>query len=98
MNKILIIILLIYVTSCANPSYTQQQETPKYEEIICPKCEGTGTVPQTTSQKIGFAIVTFGMTLMTDDEQRCPKCHGVGYVRIPILEEKYEQIFLPLCC
>lgn len=93
MKQIILIFSLILITlfnySCSS-DYTSSNtkiNERKYKEEICPVCKGTGTVPQTTSQKIGFAIVTFGMTLMTDDEQQCPKCHGKGYVTIPVLND-----------
>lgn len=69
--------------SCSNEKHKQRV----YKEEICPKCDGTGTVPQTTGQKIGFAICSFGMTLMCDDEQQCPKCHGKGIIKIPVLND-----------
>lgn len=61
-------------------------EEREYKEILCPKCDGTGTQPQTTAQKIGFAICSFGMTLMCDDEQTCSKCGGVGTIKIPVIK------------
>ena len=88
-NKILKLIsfasLMFLCCSCIETNYHPPKR--KYKEIICPKCEGTGTVPQTTSQKIGFAIASLGATLMCDDEEQCPKCHGSGIIEVPVLND-----------
>lgn len=88
MKKIIsLTFILILLASCSNTSGCKHHEERKYKEVICPKCNGTGTVPQTTSQKIGYAICTFGMTLMSEDEETCTKCHGKGYIKIPVLND-----------
>ena len=92
MKKIIFLLTTLFrvlITSCDNTNCSTCYQRPKrvYKEEICPKCNGTGTVPQTTSQKVGFALVTFGMTLMCDDEEQCPKCHGSGIIKIPVLND-----------
>lgn len=88
MKKIIsLIFILALLTSCSNTGGCKHHEERKYKEVICPKCDGTGKVPQTTSQKVGYAICTFGMSLMSNEEQTCPKCYGKGYIKIPVLND-----------
>ena len=42
----------------------------------CIKCNGTGEV----TDKF-LALMTFGVSLLMDDKDKCPKCKGRGWVR-----------------
>lgn len=86
MKKLVSYIFLLFIlVSCVETNY--QPPKREYKEIVCPKCDGTGSVPYTTSQKVGFAIASLGATLLSDDEQKCPKCYGSGIIKVPVLSD-----------
>lgn len=91
MKKLIFILSILFMCSCSHSDtcshYNCKKPKREYREEICPKCDGTGTVPQTTGQKVGFALCSFGMTLMCDDEQKCPKCHGSGIIKVPVVSD-----------
>ena len=40
----------------------------------CDKCNGTGEI----TDKF-LALMTFGVSVLLDDKDKCPKCKGRGY-------------------
>lgn len=42
----------------------------------CNKCNGTGEV----TDKF-LALMTFGVSVLIDDKDKCPKCKGRGWVK-----------------
>ena len=44
--------------------------------IRCNKCNGTGDV----TDKF-LALMTFGVSLLMNDKDKCPRCKGKGWVR-----------------
>lgn len=44
--------------------------------IMCPKCNGAGEV----TDKF-LALMTFGVSVLIDDKDKCPKCKGRGWVK-----------------
>ena len=46
------------------------------KDVKCIKCNGTGEV----TDKF-LALMTFGVSLLLDDKDKCPKCKGRGWVK-----------------
>lgn len=65
MRNLLIILTITLVVSCV-PSTT---ERPKWKEIECPECHGTGKVKASAGDRIALGLITFGMGAMVDTKQ-----------------------------
>lgn len=76
-----LILILLLLTSC-NP----RRSTIKYEEVICPNCNGIGQVKMDTGSRVILALVTFGFGGLCDTDQ-CDMCRGTGVVKKPILNK-----------
>ena len=42
----------------------------------CDKCKGSGGVTDNL-----LALLTFGVSLLMNDKDKCPRCNGKGYIR-----------------
>ena len=80
--RYLIIVLVLLCTGCANNNNKDNKENSKFkwEEVICPKCDGTGTVEMDAGDRVVLGLVTFGLGAMCNEEQ-CEKCKGTGLIK-----------------
>lgn len=74
--------MLILLTSCNGKDVIVKPKR-QYMEQLCTTCKGTGKVKMSTGQKVGFAVVTFGLGLLVD-EAECETCRGTGLIKVPI--------------
>lgn len=67
--KIVYLFIIISIFSCTNNSdYIKKQ---------CSVCKGCGVIPASTSDKIVYGFITFGLGI--PKEVQCHRCKGRGY-------------------
>lgn len=87
MKKIQGLLIVLCLASCGNVNNkvsaikeNKPKITYKYEK--CKLCNGTGKVAQSVGEKSVMAVMTMGMSLLSNEYVDCPQCKGNGYVKV----------------
>ena len=80
MKQIYILIIFLLFISCEIQPVDNTQYEIEYEEIYCPKCNGSGVVEMSTTDRIVLGILSFGPGAMCDTEE-CEMCKGTRIIK-----------------
>ena len=87
--------LLLLFTSCDDSSNTNISEdsvrdTIKYEKVHCPRCNGIGSLPMSTSDKVILGVLSFGPGALCDTKE-CELCRGTGIVEKAVICQRNQD-------